>query len=199
GGPAPRGRGGARPGAPRGRGGGLGRRRVRAANRRRPAAPVRACDQRPAAGGALHRPGRDRLGPARPPRAGAAVRAEVGLSVAPTLFRDAARPPGAVDERLDERVRVVSPRLWLGLLAGLLVVAGVLVWSIVTTTPVEVQGRGVVQGPGGLERVQAAVSGEVTQVSVTSGQRVRAGDVLARIRGAGPGRPEVAVRARVGG
>jgi multidrug efflux pump subunit AcrA (membrane-fusion protein) len=116
----------------------------------------------------------------------------------PTLFREAARPPGAVDDRLDERVRVVSPRLWLGLLAALLVVAGVLIWSIVTTIPVEVTGQGVIQDPLGLNRVQAPAAGEVTAVLVGSGQRVRAGQVLALVR-PGPRRPPVAVRSRSAG
>jgi biotin carboxyl carrier protein len=79
---------------------------------------------------------------------------------------------------LDDLLRVTGPRIWIGLVALLVVVAGILVWSIVGVIPQVVPGDGMLLR-GGVQNISAPDDGSLTTVDVSENSRVKAGDVVA--------------------
>lgn len=78
-------------------------------------------------------------------------------------------------------VRIASPMGWSVLAVVLVVMAAGLVWSFVSTAPVKVNGQGVLLADGGLALVSAPGSGRLSELHARVGDRVRRGDLLARI------------------
>lgn len=78
-------------------------------------------------------------------------------------------------------VRIASPMGWSVLAVVLVVMAAGLAWSFVSTAPVKVNGQGVLLADGGLALVSAPGSGRLSELHARVGDRVRRGDLLARI------------------
>lgn len=78
---------------------------------------------------------------------------------------------------LDELLKVTSPRAWIALIALLILVTGVLIWSIVGVIPNVVLGRGVLVR-GDVQRLAAPVDGTVKAISVTEQSLVKTGDLV---------------------
>jgi multidrug efflux pump subunit AcrA (membrane-fusion protein) len=100
-------------------------------------------------------------------------------------------------EELDRLVRISRPGTWVALGGLLLVVAAVVLWATLTTVTTTVSGLGYVLPEGGLIEASAARSGIVKRVAVEPGQRVHAGDLVARLES--PGGVEFTVAAPTGG
>ncbi|WP_415221796.1 NHLP bacteriocin system secretion protein [Pseudophaeobacter arcticus] len=84
-------------------------------------------------------------------------------------------------EQLDAMLTVVPP---LGWLASLLLVASVfafLIWALVATAPVKVDGSGILLTEGEIVAARAQGTGIVVVQPVKVGDRVQAGDLLARL------------------
>ncbi|MDX2098066.1 MAG: NHLP bacteriocin system secretion protein [Leptolyngbyaceae cyanobacterium bins.59] len=94
------------------------------------------------------------------------------------LFRPEALERLASPERLDQLMQVVTPKEWLGLTAlGFLVATG-LSWSFWGRLPITLTGRGVLIVPQQITEVQLPLTGQIQQVSVQVGDRVRKGQVI---------------------
>jgi HlyD family secretion protein len=96
------------------------------------------------------------------------------------LFSEKEIQKMASPERLDTLVSVTRIRSWIFLAAVCLIVLELLVWSIFGKLSLTVSGDGILVHDG-LRDVQAGNAGVVTRVLVASGQRVRAGDVVAEM------------------
>jgi HlyD family secretion protein len=97
------------------------------------------------------------------------------------LFRKKSLERLSTPERLDTLMQVTTPRAWLGLVgAALLVLAGLL-WGIFGHTVEAVQGSGMLLRQGGLYSIEATAGGHVAEVLVAPGDRVRNGDLVARL------------------
>jgi HlyD family secretion protein len=94
------------------------------------------------------------------------------------VFREKALERLSSPERLDQLMRVTSPRGWLALVtfAGLVAVA--LLWSVLGRLPSTVAGRGVLIHPRQVVDFQAPAAGRLITLSVQAGDMVNAGDVL---------------------
>lgn len=94
---------------------------------------------------------------------------------APVTFRN------THPDQLDRMVRVAPPLAWVvwGLLAAVLV--GGLAWSVMSTAPVKISGRGVLQGGGGLVLVSAPDGGALRALHVGVGDGVDSGVLLATV------------------
>ncbi len=79
---------------------------------------------------------------------------------------------------LDDLLRVTGPRIWIGLVALLVIVFGILVWSIVGVIPQVVPGDGMLLR-GGVQNISAPDDGSLTTVDVSENSQVHAGDVVA--------------------
>lgn len=93
----------------------------------------------------------------------------------PISFRAAESDP------LDRMVRVAPPLAWVALAIFLAILAGGLVWSVASTAPVKVGGRGVLQADGGLMLIAAPDGGILESLLVGVGDRVTAGMPVGRI------------------
>lgn len=97
------------------------------------------------------------------------------------LFRKEALERAASPERLDQMMRVISPKKWLPLAAlGSLVLAG-LTWSIVGRIPITATGQGVLVFPSKVVGLQSRGSGQLQTIHVQVGDTVKKGEVIATI------------------
>jgi HlyD family secretion protein len=98
-----------------------------------------------------------------------------------SIFRQAALDRVASPEQLDWLVQVASPRRWLSLAAlGLLVTSGA-AWSVLAQVPTTVTGKGILVYPSRIVSAQSSVTGQLLDVKVKVGDRVKPGDVLATL------------------
>lgn len=97
------------------------------------------------------------------------------------LFREEALERLSSPEQLDRLMRVVSPQTWLPLVSmGCLVVAAG-VWGVVGRIPLTVTGTGVLIRPRNVVQFQASSAGQLLNLSIKPGDRVKLGQVLATI------------------
>jgi hypothetical protein len=101
--------------------------------------------------------------------------------IAPGRFRHRALQRMSSPEQLDQLVKLTLPRRWIGLVALLLLVAGAIVWSAVSSVPTTLAGPGFLLSEGGLREVQASSTGTITNLSVATGQHVVAGQVIGQV------------------
>ncbi len=97
------------------------------------------------------------------------------------IFRQVALERLASPERLDELMRVSTPRGWLALLAlgALLITAAV--WGVYGSVPTKVAGQGMLLKKGGVFQVVAISSGQLFDVSVEVGDVIDQGQEVATI------------------
>jgi multidrug resistance efflux pump len=112
-------------------------------------------------------------------------------------FRKQALERLSSPEELDRVVRVSRPGTWIALAGLLLVVTAVVLWATLTSITTTVSGLGYVLPEGGLIEASAARPGIVERLDVQPGQRVRPGDVVAKLQL--PDGDEFGVVAQTGG
>jgi len=102
--------------------------------------------------------------------------------VAENIFRQAALERLSSPEQLDRLVTVASPKAWIALFMLGMIIAAAVVWGILGTIPTRVEGQGILISNGGrVVNVQAAGSGFLTEINVTVGHPVEAGQIVARL------------------
>jgi hypothetical protein len=117
-----------------------------------------------------------------------------------TLFRSRAVANSAGPERLDERIRVVTVRAWVGAGIGVLVALALLGWAVLGTTTHQVDGVALLVHQPHTFTVEAPVYGVLTEEPPPVGSTVTAGQRIAAVRSAAdPGAAPVPVLAPIGG
>jgi HlyD family secretion protein len=96
-----------------------------------------------------------------------------------TLFRKESIERLSSPERLDQLMRVVSPRSWLPLVTLSALVGAAGVWSIYGRIPITIEGRGVLIYPSKVVLLQSPSPGQIVDLKVKVGDVVKKGDVLA--------------------
>lgn len=100
-----------------------------------------------------------------------------------SLFRQEAMDKTLSPDELDRLMRVTGPKGWLALIALLALIAAAVAWGVFGTLPVVLGGsRGVLLGGDSRHQVVSQVSGLVTDVRVKTGDTVKKGQVIARVR-----------------
>ena len=100
-----------------------------------------------------------------------------------SLFRQEAMDKTLSPDELDRLMRVTGPKGWLALIALLALVAAAVVWGVFGTLPVVVGAdEGVLLSGDSRLQVVSQTSGLVTDVRVETGDSVKKGQVLARVR-----------------
>lgn len=97
------------------------------------------------------------------------------------IFRQVALERLSTPEQLDQVMRVTSPLSWLMMSAVTVLIITALVWSVIATVPVKVSAQGILISPGGVLTVSSEHGGRITDLLVRSGQRVSAGQVVAKL------------------
>jgi biotin carboxyl carrier protein len=87
----------------------------------------------------------------------------------------------AGSERFDEAIVVTRTRAWIGLAACLVLVAGMLVWSVTAEVGVTVGGTGVALQNGAIATVRSPATGTVQTLAVNVGQQVTAGQPVGSV------------------
>jgi HlyD family secretion protein/Biotin-lipoyl like len=100
-----------------------------------------------------------------------------------SLFRQEAMDKTLSPDELDRLMRVTSPRGWLALIALLALVAAAVAWGVFGTIPVAVRAEeGVLLGGDSRHQIVSQTSGLITEVQVETGDTVKKGQVIARVR-----------------
>ena len=94
------------------------------------------------------------------------------------IFRKKALEKLSSPEQLDKMIVINSPMTWLALAGGALIIAAALIWGIFGRIPITEEGGGILLQNGELTSVYAGTQGVVTKSHVSSGDVVKAGDVL---------------------
>lgn len=84
-------------------------------------------------------------------------------------------------EKLDTLLEVTNPIGWMILVAMVLLVISVLVWSVFGAMVVKVEGAGILLDSAGIVNIAPISSGKIQEVLVATGTRVHKGDVIATL------------------
>ena len=103
------------------------------------------------------------------------------MSQSNKLFREEALERLSSPEQLDKLMRVVSPQTWLPLVSMGCLIVGAGVWSVIGRIPLTVTGAGVLIRPRHVVQFQAPKEGQILNINVKAGDRVKQGQVLATI------------------
>lgn len=99
------------------------------------------------------------------------------------LFRKEALSRLQSSEQSEEAVSLIPRRLWLVLLAIIILTVAILTWSFLGRIPVRVNGYGILYFSGRMTEVIAYDSGVLHDIFVRDGQVVQKGQLLALIKG----------------
>ncbi|MFM7598878.1 MAG: HlyD family efflux transporter periplasmic adaptor subunit [Actinomycetota bacterium] len=83
--------------------------------------------------------------------------------------------------RVDQIALFGRPRMWVALIAILLLIAGLLSWGFLARTPVTVAVSGLITTAGGISDIGSSITGTVTAVYVEVGDRVDVGNNVVAI------------------
>lgn len=97
------------------------------------------------------------------------------------LFRQKSLEKLSSPERLDQLLRVVSPKSWISLAAFSCFIISGFSWSIFGRIPFTVKGRGVLIYPGKVVPIQSSITGQVKTLNVEPGDFVKQGEIVATV------------------
>lgn len=109
-----------------------------------------------------------------------------------SLIRERAMARKTQPEPVDDLMRVTAPREWMLLVGVAAVLAAVVLWGSLATVERTVSVRGVVLKAGERHEIVAPIAGSVSALLVAPGDRVEAGQPVARME-----LPEIGWRRRV--
>ncbi|MEM1287409.1 MAG: NHLP bacteriocin system secretion protein [Pseudomonadota bacterium] len=95
------------------------------------------------------------------------------------IFRQAAVQRLSLADGLDEPRSIILPRVWLGVLAILAGVVGLVAWALASTAPVKVSAHGLLLPERGLQEISVLEGGRVASVDVRLGAVIEPGTVIA--------------------
>jgi len=98
-----------------------------------------------------------------------------------SVFRKVSLDRLASPEQLDQLMQVTTPRGWVALLALSVLLLTAVVWGCVGRIPETVHGQGILVKSGGVLQVVPSASGRVTDIAVSVGDLVSAGQIVARV------------------
>ena len=97
------------------------------------------------------------------------------------VFRKVSLDRLASPEQLDQLMQVTTPRGWIALLALCTLLLTAIVWGCTGRIPETVHGQGILIKSGGVLQVVPSASGRVTDLAVSVGDVVSAGQIVARV------------------
>lgn len=95
------------------------------------------------------------------------------------IFRQAAVERLSVADGLDEPKSIVLPGVWLGAVAILAGIFGLVAWALASTAPVKVKAQGLLLPERGLQEISVLEGGRVASVDVTLGAVIEPGAIIA--------------------
>ena len=97
------------------------------------------------------------------------------------IYRKVALDRLSSPEALDQLITVTNPKGWLALIGLGAILLTIVIWGFFGNISTQITGTGLITTSGGLISISHIASGQVTDISVLSGDEIRQGDVLARL------------------
>ncbi|MGM0379455.1 MAG: NHLP bacteriocin system secretion protein [Bacillota bacterium] len=97
------------------------------------------------------------------------------------IFRKVSLDRLSSPEALDQLMTVTTPRAWISLIAIGAILFSAIIWGFFGNIPIKTYGEGILISSDGVYNIVHSYSGEVTDVSVSPGNYISKGDVIARI------------------
>jgi HlyD family secretion protein len=97
------------------------------------------------------------------------------------LFRKVSLERLSSPEQLDQMMEVTTPKGWIALMTVFVVLVSAVVWGFLGNLPSKVEGQGILIRGGNVLDVVTGFSGRVDAILVQSGDRVEAGQEVARL------------------
>lgn len=98
-----------------------------------------------------------------------------------SVFRKVSLDRLASPEQLDQLMQVTTPKGWVALLALSVLLLTAIVWGCVGRIPEVVHGQGILVKSGGVLQVVPSAGGRVSDIAVSVGDLVSAGQIVARV------------------
>ncbi len=102
-----------------------------------------------------------------------------------SMFRKSALEKLSSPEQLDQLLQVANPKAWVSVLALVLLVMIGLIWSVFGTISTSVSTAGFLLPAAGITQMTAPANGIIRHLYVTPGVKVRAGQVIVRMKTGG--------------
>jgi len=99
-----------------------------------------------------------------------------------SIFRQKSIEELSSPEQLDQLMQVTTTKGWVALLTFCALLGGAVLWGIVGSVPTRVQGTGVIINTGGVYDVMPLASGQIEELSVRPGDRVKEGEVIGHVK-----------------
>ncbi|MCL2048805.1 MAG: NHLP bacteriocin system secretion protein [Defluviitaleaceae bacterium] len=103
------------------------------------------------------------------------------MSEQKSIFRKVSLDRLSSPEQLDQKLTVVSPAGWAALAALTALILAALAWGVFGSISNTVPGAGILMYEGGIFTLTSHTRGQITEVSVSTGQHVDEGQVVARV------------------
>ena len=97
------------------------------------------------------------------------------------IFREQALSRLASPERLNELVKITSPKSWLAISAVYVLIIVAIVWGFTGEIPKKVSGMGILIQSGGIVDITSIAQGRLKQFSLKEGDLIKKGDIIATI------------------
>ena len=97
------------------------------------------------------------------------------------IFRKSSLDKLSSPEQLDKAITIISPSFWIAAIGGGLIVVVALIWSIFGRLPVNVNTNGIYMGGDNMHAVVAEADGIVSEIFVSEGDTVAAGQKIAQL------------------
>lgn len=104
-----------------------------------------------------------------------------GRTSAENIFSREALEKLRSPERLDTMLPITTPVTWMALAGILVLMIAIILWSIFGSFTVKADGMGLIMDSGGVMNVYHTSSGQIDQVFVAKGDKVRKGELLATL------------------
>lgn len=97
------------------------------------------------------------------------------------IFRQSALDKLSNPDQLDSLVKVTSPTGWLALAGCGVVICAAVLWGVFGQLPTKVVGSGILIKTGGIKEVTFSSQGRISDISVSTGDIIRQGQLIGRV------------------
>lgn len=84
-------------------------------------------------------------------------------------------------EKLDTMLPITTPVSWIGLIAVLVLLFAVVLWSIYGSFTVKADGMGLIMDSAGVMNVSHTANGKIAQLYISPGMKIKKGDLIAHM------------------
>ena len=99
------------------------------------------------------------------------------------LFSQEALDKLKTPEKLDTLLHVTDSLSWMAVISIMLLLIGVVIWSVMGSFTVKAEGMGMVMDSGGIVAVTHTGGGSISELKVSPGEKIKEGEIVATIQG----------------